>query len=431
MSRYAVRYFATIAGMLIGFRLNNFRCFMTEQTFSFAASPDRTHEATHLMRTGLKSVPKLSKAAIVFGPNASGKSNLLIGLRTLQTLMLHSTDQPDAQFAELYTPFRFGPAAGRPTEFELDLLLGSVRYRYALSYDAQRIRSERLLVYRTGKSQRWFERRFDDSVQREEWAPFSPSFNGPREIWRKATRPSALFLTTAARLNSEQLAPLLKWAEQSLRVLGPVEIGDFDRVSARLRDRHFKGRLIRLLRASGIEIEDVRVAEAAAVPPGETTPDGGHQRHGGARPCIEFLYNRPGWAPVWADSVFESAGVHRLMSLFVPVAEAIDDGKVLLIDEFDTSLHPLIARFLIQLVSNPEVSDKGSQLLMTSHNITLMDLDILRRDQIWLMHIDEHHASVLTSLVRASPRKNEMIAKNYLKGRYSAIPDVRPKLFDR
>src|SRR5215475_8392651 len=181
--------------MLIGFKLSNFRSFLNEQNFSFETSSDRAHESTHCVRTGMKAVPRLSKSAIVFGPNGSGKTNFVIALETLRDLVLHSTAYSEIQFAERHTPFQLGPSAYRPTEFDIDLLIDKVRYRYTVAYDAHQIWSERLLVYRTGKAQRWFERRFNETTRTEEWAAFSPNFNGPREMWRKATRSKALFLT--------------------------------------------------------------------------------------------------------------------------------------------------------------------------------------------------------------------------------------------
>jgi AAA15 family ATPase/GTPase len=418
--------------MLIGFKLQNFRSFLTEQTFSYSTSSDRTHESTHLIRTGVRSVPRISRAAIVFGPNASGKTNLLVAMATFRDLVLHSTAYSDAQFSERHTPFRFGPAKSRATEFEIDLLLDQVRYRYAMSYDSQRIRSERLLVYRTGKSQRWFDRRFDEATQKDEWAPFSPNFNGPREMWRKATRPRALFLTTAAQLNSEQLAPLLHWVEHCLQIIFPADMADISRVATRIQDVNFKLRLLRLLRAVDIHVDDVRVAErdptqvdqgaARATAGGYFKPGG---MPGGTRPLLEFLYARKGGLPIWLDSVFEAAGTRRLISLFGPLLETIEHGKLLLIDEFDTSLHPLVARFLIQLINDPAVSSHRAQLLLTSHNTTLMDLEILRRDEIWLVQLNGEHASSLSPLLRSSPRKHELIAKNYLRGRYGAVPLIR------
>src|ERR1700692_4419888 len=128
--------------MLIGFKFQNFRSFLTEQTFSFLTSSDRTHESTHLMRTGMKAVPRVSKAAIAFGPNASGKTNMLVALATFRDLILHSTAYSEAHFAKRHTPFQFGPSMSQATEFEIDVLLDHVRYRYAMSYDSQRVRSE-------------------------------------------------------------------------------------------------------------------------------------------------------------------------------------------------------------------------------------------------------------------------------------------------
>ena len=415
--------------MLIGFRFQNFRSFLAEQSFSFSTSSDRTHESTHLIKTGMKAVPRVSKAAIVFGPNASGKTNLLIALAAFRDLILHSSGYSDSQFSERHTPFRFGPSMTQPTEFEIDVLLDRVRYRYAISYDSQRIRFERLLVYRTGKSQRWFERRFDEATRKDIWAPFSPNFNGPREMWRKATRSKALFLTTAAQLNSEQLAPLLDWVEHRLEILFPGDMTDVNRIAMRIQDETFKTRVLELLSAVDIHVDDVRFAEqdpsrADPAPP----PGAGFLRRGSAHRSIEFLHARDGLVPMWLDSVFEAAGTQRLIGLFGPLLQAAENGKLLLIDEFDASLHPLVARFLIRLINDPRVSSKGAQLLLTSHNTTLMDLDILRRDEIWLVQLDDKHASNLLPLLRSSPRKHELIAKNYLKGRYGAVPLIRSQV---
>jgi len=411
--------------MLIGFKLRNYRSFETEQTFSFKTSSDRTHEGTHLMRTGMKAVPRVAKSAVVFGPNASGKTNLLVAMATLRDLVLHSTGFSDAQFRDRHTPFAFGPAASQATQFEIEVLLDGVRYRYAMAYDAQRVRSERLLVYRTGKSQRWFERQYDEATGSDQWAPFSPNFNGPREMWRKATRPKALFLTTAAQLNSQQLAPLVHWVEYGLEIIFPADIHDHSRVASRMQEVSYKQRVLGMLHAVDIHIDDLRIAEhdletGDPLAARTRTPTS----RLGAQKSLEFLYARDGWVPIWLDAVFEAAGVHRLIGLLGPLLDAIDQGKLLAVDEFDTSLHPLVARYLIQRINEPAISSHGAQLLLTSHNTTLMDLEFLRRDEIWLVHLDDNRTSTLAPLLRSSPRKHEMIAKNYLRGRYGAVPHI-------
>jgi uncharacterized protein len=420
-------------GMLIGFSLRNFRSFLDEQSFAFAASPDRTHESTHCVRTGMKSIPRLSKSAIIFGPNGSGKTNFVIALQKLRNLVLHSTAYSEAEFAELHTPFQFGPSAFSATQFHIDLLIEKVRYRYSVSYDAQRICSERLLVYKTGKAQRWFERRYDETSRTEEWTAFSPNFNGPREMWRKATRSKALFLTTAAQLNSEQLKPVFRWFEHCLDIISPAETSDLARIAVSIQDADFKGRVLRLLRAVGIKVDDVRIAE-----PDASSLDAGTVRaaalsyvpHSNLRPQVEFLYSSQGWSPVWLESEFEAAGTHRLFGLIGPLLSAIDNGKLLVADEFDANLHPLIARFLITFINDPRISDRGAQLLLVSHNTTLMDLDMLRRDEIWFTELNESHATVLSTVLRSSPRKHEHIAKGYLRGRYGAVPSIQPDIYE-
>ena len=418
--------------MLIGFTLRNFRSYLNEQSFAFAASPDRAHETTHCMRTGMKSVPRLLKSAIIFGPNGSGKTNFVIALQTLRDLVLHSTAYSELQFAELHTPFQFGPSVYSSTTFEIDILVEKVRYRYSVSYNAHRICSERLLVYRTGKAQRWFERGYDESTHTEFWAPFSPNFNGPREMWRKATRSKALFLTTAAQLNSQQLQPIFHWFEHCLEIIMPSETADFTRLAASIQDPGFKGRMLRLLRTVGIKVDDVRIADqdASSTDTGSGRPTSmAHMPHMNSRLQVEFLYSREGWPPVWLESEYEAAGIHRLFSLIGPLLSAIENGKLMVVDEFDANLHPLVARFLIGFVNDPSVSERGAQLLLVSHNTTLMDLDMLRRDEIWLTELDVSHATNLGTVLRSSPRKHEQIAKGYMRGRYGAIPTIEPDLY--
>jgi uncharacterized protein len=409
--------------MLIGFKLKNFRSFLHEQSFTFTTTSDRSHESTHCISTGMTAVSRLSKAAVIFGANASGKSNFIAALHTLRELVLHSTAFSDQQFADRYTPFQFGSARAEPTEFEIDILLGQVRYRYSVSFDSQRICHERLLVYRTGKAQRWFERRFP-TVLGEQWLPFSPSFNGPREMWRKATRSKALFLTSAAQLNSDQLKPLFHWFEHCLDIVLPLDPSDITRMATRLREPAFKRQILGLMQAVDIQVEDVRVAE-----PDSSTPEIGSARGGVAgpgnraagRPQIEFLYTHHGWS-IWMDSEFAGAGAQRLFGLFGPLIGTIEENKLLVIDEFDANLHPLVSRFLLQLINSSAVPARSAQMLLVSHNTTLMDLDILRRDEIWLVELDGQRCSRLAPLLRSSPRKHELVAKSYLRGRYGAIP---------
>jgi uncharacterized protein len=394
--------------------VENFRSFRAEHELSYVTTSDRTHETTQCIRTGIKSTPRVSRTALIFGPNAAGKTNLILALATLRELVLNSASLTDQEFADRCTPFGCLSALTAPTQFGIDVLLDGVRYRYLVAYAPQRIISERLLVYRTGKSQRWFQRYYDAARDVEEWEPFSPSFYGPREVWRKATRPRALFLTTAAQLNSQQLKPLFNWFSDCLEIVSPRDINNFDRLATHVENPELKARVLQIVRSAGTPIRDFRLAERDLRSSSHTNGDG--------RASIEFLHSCGDEAPIWLSASFEAAGVNRLFGLLAPILRTIDTGKLLVIDDFDTNLHPILARFLMQQIQNPVMTRRGAQLLLTSHNTTLMDLDILRRDEIWLMELDHDQSSRLGSLTRQSPRKREMIGKAYLRGRYGAIP---------
>jgi hypothetical protein len=420
--------------MLVEFRVKNFRSLRGEQVLSFVASSDRTFHDTHCVATGFKGLPFVTRAAVVYGANATGKSTLMFALATMRNLVALSTKLTEPQFAEQYTPFRLDEtSAAEPTELEVTIVRDGVRYQYGFRYDAQRICAEWLIVYRHGKGQHWFERQYDALQKEDVWAPFSSYFKGERETWRKTTRPQALFLTTAVQLNSEQLAPLFDWFINGMTLLtGNGELNPLPTL-ARLDDSDFKRRTLELLRAADIHVADIRVEKQPGqqfefvLAPGKPTEVLTSDRE---FPEVQFLHKTQGGELVAFDRRYESAGTQRLLAYAGPVLDAIERGRLLVIDELDRSLHPLLARFIVRLMHNPAVSTKAAQLWITTHDTTLLDTDLLRRDQIWFVEKDEHQASRLYPLSDFKPRKNEALEWGYLKGRYGGIPFVSEPRFD-
>ena len=414
--------------MLVGFSARNFRSLRDEQTLSLLSNADRSHLETHALETGIRSVPWLNRSSVIYGANASGKSNLIFALVTMRNLVLHSTSMLGAARADQYTPFRLErSSATEPTEFEITVLLDGARYQYGFSYDAQRVRDEWLIVYRTGKGQSWFDRRWNDAKGEHEWAAFSSYFTGPKETWRQATRPGALFLTTAIQFNNEQLKPLWNWFMDGLIVVNWLGALGIPQTLQLMDDPAFKARALGLLRSADLHIADIQV---------ENVP--GHQvdfklEMGKAPelststqnlPVLKFVHKLEGEDPVAFDGRYESAGTQRLLSYIGPILDALDNGKLLVVDEFDSSLHPMVVRFVLGLFHNPEVSKHGAQLWMTTHDTSLLDSDLLRRDQIWFVEKDERQASRLYPLTDFSPRKGEALEKGYLRARYGGVPFI-------
>ena len=196
--------------MLLEFRVRNFRSIRDEQVLSLVASADTELAETHLAETGLKASPAVVRSAVVYGPNASGKSTLLLALNYMRAVVAESATviQPGQVFN--VQPFKLDEAfAKEPTSFELTFMFEDVRYQYAFAMTPQRIVSESLLVYRTAKPTQWFSRQLVDDGESYDYA-FSTYLTGSRKLWQDSTRPNALFLSTAAQLNSALLGPVFR-----------------------------------------------------------------------------------------------------------------------------------------------------------------------------------------------------------------------------
>ena len=121
----------------------------------------------------------------------------------------------------------------------------------------------------------------------------------------------------------------------------------------------------------------------------------------------------------------ESEGTKKVIEISGPIFDTLNEGKTLIVDELDAKLHPLLTRNIVLLFMDPEKNRHGAQLIFATHDTNLLDLDIIRRDQIWFAEKDEKSMQTdIYALTEFSPRKEENIAKGYLQGRYGAIPFI-------
>ncbi len=204
--------------MLVEFRAKNFRSLRDEQVLSLVASSDKSLQDTHTLNSGHSAAPRLLRSAVVYGANASGKSNLIKALQYMRGVVIESATVIQPGQAYGVQPFRLDiDSAKEPTEFEVTFIVDGVRYQYGFAMTSERIVSEHLLLYKTGKSQSWFERRFDAATEKYVYV-FGSNFKGEKKLWEGATRPNALFLSMAAQLNSEALRPVFDWFACSRRL---------------------------------------------------------------------------------------------------------------------------------------------------------------------------------------------------------------------
>ncbi|NSX04019.1 AAA family ATPase [Cupriavidus gilardii] len=415
--------------MLVEFRVKNFRSLRDEQVLSLVASKDASLADTNTVESGLKAAPRLLSSAVVYGANASGKSNLIKALQYMRGVVVESATvvQPGQTYA--VQPFRLDTAsAEEPSEFEVTVILSGVRHQYGFAMTQQRIVREHLLVYKAFKPQRWFERHYDASSGKDVYE-FGTGLKGSKTLWENATRSNALFLSMAAQLNSEALRPLFDWFASSLVLFNEQALLNPQVSIEMLKQPGGRKRICDFLTSADISIADIEVVTRKV--PGQTM----HFDVAAGKSELRYeeveqqqlrFSHTTGRGTAVFDLMDESSGTRNLLFLAGPVLDILEKGQTLVIDELDTSLHTLLVRELVRMFHRPEINTGGAQLIFTTHDTSLLDApDLFRRDQIWLVEKDNEQASNLIALAEFSPRKNEALERGYLIGRYGGIPFVR------
>ena len=410
--------------MLIEFSVENFKSIRDEARLSLVASRGGEHRDTHLVSpalTGGVRVDPLVRSATIYGANAAGKSNLVEALKVMQRIVIASSTDLD----ELpITPFRFDSACeAEATTFEVMCIADGVRYQYGFKATREVVTDEWLFAWPRGRVQTWFER------SSESWK-FGEKLTGDKEVWRRATRQNALYLTTAVSLNSSQLGPLHNWFKKILHVASSRgwnnafsmtwcrderrrEIVDFLNVAdlaiadVRVVDEEFEPERLRKSIDSGIRDQLIEKFTGTKIPELRLRHDIGTD------PSNELKLTE------------ESDGTRQIFALAGPWLDTLKNGHVIVYDELHASLHAALLRFLVEQFHDPQRNANGAQLIFTTHDTSILNQDVFRRDQIWFCERNEKQETRLFPLTDFSPRKGiENLERAYLAGRYGGLPFV-------
>lgn len=407
--------------MLIEFGVSNFKSIRDEARLSMVAGTGKEHKDSHLVETRANGrVPSnpLVRTAVVYGANAAGKTNLLGALGIMKRIVTTPSQPGDSLPIE---PFKFDPESVRgDTTFEVLCVVDGVRYQYGFTANSEQVCQEWLFAWPRGRVQRWVERDGQD------WK-LNDRLGGDRGVWLRATRPNALFLSTAASLNSQLLKPLFDWFRRKLRVVGS------ERLSMSTLDRH-KDKVIGFLQAADMAISDFRITDHEINQenlPADMPAELKQIKKKDSREGSIFLIYNTGLGPIELEISDESAGTQKLFELSVPLLESLQKGFVVVIDELNNSLHPALVRFILDRFHNPRFNTGGAQLVFSTHDTSILSQEIFRRDQIWFCERDEQQATHLYSLSDFRPRKGVAnLGRSYLVGRYGAVPFIRSAPFD-
>ncbi len=427
--------------MLVAFAMTNYTCFRDRQELSMEAVHRAPREDTCAFSTGIRRFPRLNRVSAIYGPNGSGKSRFVEGLDFARNFVIGSSRESQSGDAIRHIPFVFdAQTRGQPTSFETSFIQDDTVYEYGFSIDRSRVHEEWLLAWPPrGRMRRLLDRRFDPDTEEETWG-FGPSVRGHKELWRSSTRPNSLFVSTAAQLNSTTFRPVVDWF-RNLQVVAAGGIDPSYTIGIAKESPDLKRRVLAFLKDADIAVSDIRTRTenrrlgelSPPLPPGVM-----EELSNVGEATIELVYVSFEHSPAgsgerqYLDIDDESDGTRRLFAFAGPWLDVLDNDRVVVIDELDRSLHPLLVASLIRRINSAGAREDGqrAQLVATLHDVTLLR-DVLDRSQIWFTEKDrETEAATLTPLSDFRPRPREALVRGYLGGRYGGVPIIQESEFD-
>lgn len=414
--------------MLIEFKIKNFRSFQSETKISMVASPDKSlPENSRTIDTfGNR---QILKSAVIYGANAAGKSNLISAAYFMLKFINESAERKVDAPIDIKPFLLTRQPISESSEFEVTYLDDdNIRYQYGFRINRNRILSEWLVAYPKGLPQTWFEREIIEDADPDTHWYFGRNLKGQNNQIAGLTRSDVLFLSNAAKLNHNQLGQVHKWFHYSFRVIDATEFSPalyFYSATKAIKDVRIKEEIRQLLEVAdfGITGFDVKESVYSDQDLPEDMPNDQRKRLLNKKHLDVTMHHKiDDETQISLPIEEESSGTQRFFSMSGPLTEVLENGWTLFVDELDSSLHPLLVRYLVELFHNPIINPKGAQLIFNTHDTTLMDSSLFRRDQIWFVEKDRNGCSHLYSLLEYSPRKTESLSKGYLQGRYGAIP---------
>jgi uncharacterized protein len=416
--------------MLLRFEAANYRSILEPVELSMiAVDQDRPS-----VRTFDLLAERVLVIAGIYGPNASGKSNVVESLAWLSTAVGRSLRAWDQIIPR--EPFRFGRGPETPSTYEVEMVVQGVRYAYRVELDGSEVLFEGLYSYPERRRRVLFEREGLEIHFRRGLGALA----GTRELLTHTT----LALSAAMRFDDHEVGPFGRRLS-GIRVLGArrhavwrrLPVGVAYGAAPSLTERLFDGlgsevqpslfeesdlapldsreSALALLRFADLGIDDVQFVE-----------EGDDEAHLPAQPRRRMRFvHRINGQEVPFELAEESAGTQTWFTLIGPALTALRGGQILLFDEIDASLHPKLSARLLELFQDPKTNPHGAQLIFTTHDTSL--LNYLNRDEVWLTEKGNDGATTLTALAEYGGdkvRRSLNLERAYLQGRFGAVPEL-------
>lgn len=427
---------------LIRFTAQNFRSIAEQH--SIILSPKKNITDPPLTNVGSNDGVKYLKTIAIYGANSSGKSNWVKAMGRMRSIIVSSNkNNPDEKLP--YDPFRLDEiSASMPTIFETEFITEGKHYRYGFSFDMKKICGEWLYQITSSGKKRAFFLRDLEGIGVDE--VLFPEGNGKEEM----TSDNRLFMPLVAQYNGEISKSIFSFFNKSFNIVDGIKTDTLEGYTLKLlkenepESKEIKRFLIReQLGFSNLEVEQVEFDESLL-------PQDADKKISG---IVDFLksklkegdvvnvktthgiYDNEGNLLQTREFEFEdmeSEGTKKLFQMTGPIFNTLNEGKIIVIDELDAKMHPLLSQELVRLFNNPVLNPNGAQLIFTTHDTNLLSSGLLRRDQIWFTEKDPQERTDMYCMMQlklpngTTPRRDGNMERNYIHGRYGAIPYLTP-----
>lgn len=394
--------------MIIQFSVENFRSIMAPATLSMVVSPlrDNKVESDDVM-FGVEGLDfSLLKSTVLMGANASGKSNVIRALDFFKNYIIDSFKSLQAGEEIGVEAFKLNTdSAKNPSSFEMIFVIAGNQYRYGMDVSREAVHSEwlyRKACRKRAKEVELFYREGEDIKVHTSFTIVADLVN------RKMIRKNALLLSAAAQFNDPTAVQIIDWLNGTTILSCSDEERMWNMAVSHLDDMEMRQRIVEFSKFADLGIEDIEKSDNHIL-----------SRH--------LQYDTEG--TIRGDAVFpfqsmESEGTIKYFSMAYPIIKALDNGTRLIIDEFDSKLHPVLTNRIISLFNSRETNPRNAQLIFTAHDTNLLSSGLFRRDQIWFTQKDRFGATSLYSLSDYKVRSDASFERDYLSGKYGATPII-------
>lgn len=417
--------------MLLEFSVGNFLSFKEIKTLNLVATSISDYKDSNVINTDRHS---LIKGAVIYGANASGKSNFIRAMSTMKRIVM-SFNQSSTKILNVI-PFLLSTETEKAaSHFEVLFQILNIRYRYGFEVTNKEITAEWLYEAKKNAEKLLFIREGDD-------IEISASYKEGENLEEK-TRKNALFLSVVDQFNGPIAKRIMKWFDNFITISG-LSHEDYEMVTFKMLENAKTAMpLIEFYRNLDLGFDSLKISKKEFDPKEipQNTPEAlvkllVKDLEGAFKFNITTLHKK-----FDKDNKFvkneefdmrsqESSGTNKVFNISGPVFDVLQDGGVLIIDELDSSLHPLITLAITKLFNSEIENKKNAQLIFSTHDTNFFSYGKYRRDQIYFVEKDSYGASDLYSLVEYKEengkkiRNDRSFESDYIQGRYGAIPYI-------